>query len=137
VITLVLLAALAFPSQQQSSTPRQVDPPLSPEQVLAWQLEGRIQDEIRREVTARGLAEYPEIAFLSARSAAGADAKTIRVVRHAKGPRSLWKWSWGLPKPTDYLYEVAGALLWGDLDVRPSPRCKEKRLSSQAVPMRA
>jgi hypothetical protein len=71
------------------------------------------------------LAEYPEIAFLSALSAAGADAETIRVVRHAKGPRSLWKWNWGLPKPTDYLYEVAGALLWGDLNAALSTMQRE------------
>lgn len=115
MITLLLLMGLAFAPQRNNATPKS-DARVSPEQMLGWQLEGLTQEALREDVTNRGLTDYPEIAFLSALLAAGADQKTIRVVRHAKGPRRLWKWDFGLPKPTHYLYEVAGALLWGDLD---------------------
>jgi tetratricopeptide (TPR) repeat protein len=113
MIAFLLLAALAFPPRQSTAQPH-TSPPVEPEQVLAWQLEGLAQEEIREEVSARGLTEYPEIALLSALSAVGADAETIRVVQHAKGPRARWKLALKLPKPSDYLYEVAGALLWHD-----------------------
>lgn len=85
-----------------------------PEQVLAWQLEVLTQEEIQEEVRSRGLTEYPETALLSALSAAGADAETIRVMRKTKAPRKLWKLDLRLPRPTDYLYEIAGAMLWRD-----------------------
>jgi tetratricopeptide (TPR) repeat protein len=58
------------------------------------------------------LTEYPEVALLSALSAAGADGETIRVIRGTKAPRKLWKLDLRLPKPTDYLYEIAGAMMW-------------------------
>jgi len=63
VIGLVLFAALSIPPQQ-SSPPPEVTGPVAPEQVLAWQLEGLTQEEIRDEVRKRGLTEYPEIALL-------------------------------------------------------------------------
>jgi tetratricopeptide (TPR) repeat protein len=113
VIHLLLFAALALPPQQAGKTP-EADAPVAPEQVLAWQLEGLTQEEIRDEVGDRGLTERPEEALLSAVSAAGADAETIRALRETKAPRNLWKLGLRLPKPTDYLYEIAGALLWRD-----------------------
>lgn len=111
VIALVLCAALAFPLQQ-SSVSLQTKEPVAPEQVLAWQLEGLTQEEIQEEVRSRGLTEYPEVALLSALSAAGADAETIQLMRKTKAPRKLWKLGLRLPRPTDYLYEIAGAMLW-------------------------
>ena len=75
---------------------------MQPEQVLAWQLEGLTQEEIREEVTTRGLTAYPDIAFLIVLSAAGADAETIGVVRHAPGPRNRWGLNLRLPKPTEH-----------------------------------
>ena len=113
VVALVLLAALAFPPQQ-SCIPLEAKDPVQPEQVLAWQLEGLTQEEIRDEVGSRGLTEHAEEPLLNALSAAGADAETILTVRHARGPRILWKLGLRLPKPTDYLYEVAGAVFWKD-----------------------
>ena len=80
--------------------------PVEPEQVLAWQLEGLTQEQIREEVNAHGLDRYPDIAFLSAPSAAGANTETIRAVQHAPGPRRRWGLALRLPKSTDYLYGV-------------------------------
>jgi tetratricopeptide (TPR) repeat protein len=82
--------------------------------VLAWQLEGLTQEEIREEVQKRGLTEYPEVALLSALAAAGANPETIRALRQTKAPRKIWKLGLRLPSPTDYLYEIAGAILWND-----------------------
>lgn len=113
VITLVLLAALAIPPQQGKVT-RKEDGPVPPEQALAWQLEGLTQEEIREEVGRRGLTECAEDPLLSALSAARADVETVQAVKHAKAPCTLWKLGLKLPRPTDYLYEVAGALLWND-----------------------
>ena len=113
MIGLVLFAALSIPPQQ-SSPPPEVTGPVAPEQVLAWQLEGLTQEEIRDEVRKRGLTEYPEIALLSALSAAGADAETIHTLRQTKAPRKIWKLGLRLPSPTDYLYAIAGAILWND-----------------------
>jgi len=113
VVTLVLLAALVFPPEQISAPP-EANGPIQPEQVLAWQLEGLTQEEIREEVSSRGLTEHPEEPLVNALSAAGADAETIREVRQAKAPRIIWKLGLRLPSPTDYLYEVAGAILWND-----------------------
>ncbi|HTP67638.1 MAG TPA: tetratricopeptide repeat protein [Dongiaceae bacterium] len=110
---------------------------MQPEQVLAWQLEGLTQEEIREEVRTHGLASYPDIAFLSALSAAGADAETISVVQHAPGPRARWGLALRIPKPTDYLYEMAGAVLWNDwqhalvtmeAEVEKQPRDADVRL---------
>ena len=112
MLTFVLFAALTIPSEVSSTTDN--SKPAAPEQVLAWQLEGLTQEEIREEVNAHGLSNYPDIAFLSALSAAGADAETIRVVQHAPGPKYRWGLALRLPKPTDYLYEVAGAVMWND-----------------------
>ena len=113
MFTLLLSAVLAFPSQQ-SGPPSDAKSPVPPEQVLAWQLEGLTQEEIREEVGSRGLTESPEEPLLNALSAARADAETIRVVRHANAPHKIWKLGLRLPGPTDYLYEVAGAVLWSD-----------------------
>ena len=117
MITLALLAALAFPPQvSQNDTTREVKPRVSPTQVLAWQLEGLTQEEIREEVSARGLTECADEPLLNALSAARADEQTVRVVRHAKAPCTVWKLGLRLPSPTDYLYELAGAILWNDWD---------------------
>jgi len=113
VLTFVLLAAFTVSPHPNLATNEEKGP-VAPEQVLAWQLEGLTQDEIREEVSVHGLTTYPDIAFLSALSAAGADMETIRTVQQAPGPRSRWGLTLRLPKPTDYLYEVAGAILWND-----------------------
>lgn len=113
MITLLLFAALSFPDPQ-SSAARQADTPILPEQVLAWQIEGVTQEEIRDEVHERGLTEYPELALLSALSAAGADNETINAMRRSKAPRKIWKLGLRLPSPTDYLYQIAGAIFWND-----------------------
>ena len=113
MLIFVLLAALTIRSQQNLDTNEEKNP-VAPEQVLAWQLEGLTQEEIREEVGAHGLTTYPDIAFLSALSAAGADTETIRAVQHAPGPRNRWGLALRLPKPTDYLYEMAGAIMWND-----------------------
>lgn len=113
MLTLLLFAAISF-AQQQDLPKNHEKTPVQPEQVLAWQLEGLTQEEIREEVAEHGLASYPDIAFLSALSAAGADGETIRVVQHAPGPRNRWGLSLRVPKPTDYLYEMAGAVMWND-----------------------
>jgi tetratricopeptide (TPR) repeat protein len=115
VIALVLLAALAFsPQEQQAKATEAVDTPVAPEQVLAWQLEGLTQEEIREEVKRRGLSQCAELPLLNALSAARAEAETVTTVKHAKAPCTLWKLGLRLPGPTDYLYEVAGAILWSD-----------------------
>jgi Flp pilus assembly protein TadD len=113
VFTLVLFAALAFPPQQ-GSTPQELQAPIAPEKVLAWQLEGLTQEEIREEVNRRGLTECAEQPLLNALSAARADVETVRTVQHAKAPCTVWKLDLRLPRPTDYLYEVAGAIQWSD-----------------------
>jgi tetratricopeptide (TPR) repeat protein len=113
VITLFLLVALAIPPQQGNKTP-ETNTAVAPEQVLAWQLEGLTQEEIREEVERRGLTQCADQPLLNALSAARADAETVRVVRHAKAPCTIWKLGLRLPGPTDYLYEVAGAILWSD-----------------------
>ena len=136
MVALILLTALAFPPQQ-SSVPPETNGPVQPEQVLAWQLEGLTQEEIRDEVGCRGLTEHAEEPLLNALSAAGADAETILTVRHARGPHILWKLGLRLPKPTDYLYEVAGAVFWKDREsalqtlqneVQKQPRNPDVRL---------
>lgn len=77
-----------------------------------WRGSSRLtQEEIREEVSAHGLTTYPDIALLSALSAAGADAETIRAMQHAPGPRSRWGLALKVPKPTDYLYEIGGAVM--------------------------
>lgn len=113
MITLALLAALTF-SPQQNITKPETKEPIAPEQVLAWQLEGLTQEEIQEEVKAHGLTECPEPALLSALAAAKTDVQTVELVRHTKAPRKLLKLDLRLPKPTDYLYEMAGAVLWND-----------------------
>lgn len=113
VITFVLLAALSFPSAQKNEDTN-VKSPITPEQVLVLQLEGLTQEEIQEEVRERGLTEYPEVALLSALSAAGANQETICALRQSKAPRKLWKLDLRVPRPTDYLYEIAGAMLWND-----------------------
>jgi tetratricopeptide (TPR) repeat protein len=113
VITLVLLAVLGFPPQQDSAKAESKQP-VAPEQVLAWQLEGLTQEEIQEEVKAHGLSECADAPLLNALAAARADAQTVEVVRHSKAPCKLLKLDLRLPKPTDYLYEMAGAMLWND-----------------------
>lgn len=136
MFTFVLFAALAFPPQQ-SSAPSEVNSPVQPEQVLAWQLEGLTQEEIREEVANHGLTELPETPLLNALSAAGADAETIEAVRHAQAPHTIWKLGLRLPRPTDYLYEAAGAISWRDwgsalqtmqAEVEKQPRDPDARL---------
>ncbi len=138
VITLVLFATLAFPPQQ-SSVPSEVNTPVQPERVLAWQLEGLTQEEIREEVGNHGVTESPEAPLLNALSTAGADAETIEAVRHAKAPHTIWKLGLRLPRPTDYLYEAAGAIFWRDWEstlptmeeeVEKQPRDRDARLIS-------
>ena len=114
MITVALFAALGFPPQESSNFEEKT--PIVPEQVLAWQLEGLTQEEIRDEVGRRGLTECAEEPLLHAISAARADIETVRAVRSAKAPCKLWKLDLRLPRPTDYLYEVAGAEMWGDWD---------------------
>ena len=115
VITLVLLAALTFPSQEQPTKgAAEADAPVAPEQVLAWQLEGLTQEEIREEVKRRGLTQCAEQPLLNALSAARAETETVTAVKHAKAPCTLWKLGLRFPGPTDYLYEVADAILWND-----------------------
>lgn len=128
MFTLVLLAALAFPPRQ-NSVPSEANTPVQPEQVLAWQLEGLTQEEIREEVGNHGLTESPEAPLLNALSAAGADAETIEAVRHAKSPHTLWKLGLRLPRPTDYLYEAAGAILWRDWG--PAMRTMQEEVEKQ------
>ena len=113
VITLALLAALAFPPQQNNPK-AETKEPVAPEQVLAWQLEGLTQEEIQEEVKAHGLTECAEAALLSALAAVRTDAQTVELVRHTKAPCKLLKLDLRLPKPTDYLYEMAGAMLWNN-----------------------
>lgn len=113
MITFILLAALSFPAQQSRTLP-ETTTAVTPEQVLAWQLEGLTQEEIQEEVNERGLTERPDEALLSALSAAGADAETIRTVQLRKAPRKIWKLGLRLPSPTDYLYEIAGAILFNN-----------------------
>jgi tetratricopeptide (TPR) repeat protein len=113
VITFILLAALALPAQEPTAS-LEARTPVAPEQVLAWQLEGLTPEEIQDEVKQRGLTEHPEEALLSALSAAGADAETVRTVRQTKAPKKIWKLGLRLPSPTDYLYEIAGAILFND-----------------------
>ena len=113
MITLVLFAALTLPPQQNSTSP-DTDAPVVPEKVLAWQLEGLTQDEMREEVDRRGLTDCAEQPLLDALSATRADVETVLAVKHAKAPCKLWKLGLRLPRPTDYLYEVAGAILWND-----------------------
>jgi tetratricopeptide (TPR) repeat protein len=107
----VLFALFALPAGQ-SAPNSEVNAAVEPEQVLAWQLEGLTQEEIQEEVSRRGLTECAETSLLSALSAAGADAETVRVVRHVKAPCTLWKLDLRLPRATDYLYEMAGAVMW-------------------------
>lgn len=115
MITFLLFAVLSLQfGSQQNSAAFDVNNPIQPEEVLAWQLEGLTQEEIREEARRRGLTEYPEVALLSALSAAGADAETIRVMRKSGAPRKLWKLDLRVPRPTDYLYEIAGAAMWNN-----------------------
>jgi len=85
MITLALFAALAFPPQQESFNAEK-NAPVAPEKVLAWQLEGLAEEEIREEVKRRGLTECAEESLLNALSEARADVETVQVVRHAKAP---------------------------------------------------
>lgn len=113
MITVVLFAALAIPAQQGSATP-ETNAPVAPEQVLAWQLEGLTQEEIREEVTRHGLTQCADDRLLNALSSTRTDAETIRVVKQANAPCTIWKLGLRLPGPTDYLYEMAGAISRGD-----------------------
>jgi tetratricopeptide (TPR) repeat protein len=113
MILLVLLAALALSPQQNTAIP-ETKAPVPPEQVLAWQLEGLTPEELREEVASRGLTECAELPLLNALAAARADVETVQAVRHAKAPCTVWKLGLQLPRPTDYLYEIAGAMMWND-----------------------
>jgi tetratricopeptide (TPR) repeat protein len=115
VLTLVLFALFAMPTLQSAAN-AEVSSPVAPEEVLAWQLQGLTQEEVRGEVNRRGLSECAEASLLSALSAAGADEETVRMVRNAKAPCTVWKLDLRLPRPTDYLYEVAGAVMWSNWD---------------------
>jgi hypothetical protein len=94
VFTVILLLALAFPPQQSSSL-LGTKGPIPPDQELAWQLERLTQGEIRKEVTTRGLTDRAEAPMLAVLSAIGADTEAINAVRHAPGPRIIWKQGYG------------------------------------------
>lgn len=113
MLTFVLFAAFALPAQQPS-TSFEENKPVMPEQVLAWQLQGLTQEEIRDEVARRGLSECADQPLLNALAAAGSDAETVGVLHHAKAPCTIWKLDLRLPKSTDYLYELAAAVMWKD-----------------------
>ena len=113
VITLLMLAVLTIPEQDGRV---EVSRSIPPEQVLAWELEGASQEEIREEVNRRGLTEYPEDSLINALAAVGTDAETLHVMRHCKAPRKVWKLGLRLPSPTDYLYEIASELQMNDLE---------------------
>ena len=113
MLTLVLFAALAIPPQQINVT-SEMNAPVVPDQVLAWQLEGLTQEEIQDEVRRRGLTQCADEPLLNALSAARANPETVKAVRHAKAPCTFWRLGLRLPGPNDYLYEVAGAILWSD-----------------------
>jgi tetratricopeptide (TPR) repeat protein len=113
VIAILLFAALSLPAQDSRKLSETMEP-VAPAQVLAWHLEGLTGEEIRDELNRHGLTERPDEALLSALSAAGADAETIRFVQQTKAPRKIWKLELRLPSPTDYLYEIAGAILFND-----------------------
>jgi tetratricopeptide (TPR) repeat protein len=115
VFILMLFAMLAIPAPQSNAN-TEVRAPVAPEEVLAWQLEGLTQEEIREEVSRRGLTECAEASLLSALSAAGANEETVRTVRHAKARCTVWKLDLRLPRSTDYLYEMAGAVMWSNWD---------------------
>lgn len=115
MVTLFLFAALAFPPQQSATIPT-ADLAVAPEKALAWQLEGLTQEEIREEMERRGLTACAERPLLNALSAARAEAETVRAVKHAKASCRAWGLDLQLPRPTDYLYEVANAILRGDGD---------------------
>jgi tetratricopeptide (TPR) repeat protein len=87
-----------------------------PRRCSLGKLEGLTQEEIRDEVTARGLTECADEPLLNALSAARADQETIRAVRHTKAPCTVWKLGLRLPSPTDFLYELAGPVLWSGWD---------------------
>ena len=112
VFTLALFVVLALPAPQGDASLEENR--VVPEQVLAWQLQGLTQEEIRDEVSHRGLTECPDQALLNALAAAGSDAETIGVVRSAKAPCTVWKLGLRLPRSTDYLYELAAAVMWKD-----------------------
>lgn len=113
MITLLLLAALAV-SIPQSNNNLERTAPVAPEQVLAWQLEGLTQEEIREEVGRRGLTQCADDALLNALAGTRAEAETVRAVKQAKAPCTVWKLGLRLPHETDYLYEAAGAIQWSD-----------------------
>ncbi len=113
MILLVLLAALTLPPQQSNTIP-QTKGPVPPEQVLAWQLEGLTPEELREEMASRGLTECAEQPLLNALAAARTDVETVQAVRHAKAPCTVWKLGLQSPRPTDYLYEITGAMMWND-----------------------
>ncbi len=113
MITLLLLAASAVPIPQSNNNLER-NAPVAPEQVLAWQLEGLTQEEIREEVGLRGLTQCADDALLTALAGTRAEAETVRAVKQAKAPCTVWKLGLQLPRETDYLYEAAGAIRWSD-----------------------
>ena len=118
MITLALLSILALPLPQarQNAPVPKAEGAVPPDQVLAWQLEGLTPEEIRDEVERRGLTQCPEIYVLTALRAARMDEETVRAMQHAKAPCPFWRLGLRMPGPTDYLYEIAGAIQWNDFD---------------------
>ena len=53
-------------ASQRNTVSSDGNTPIEPQQVLARQLEGLTQEEIRDDAARRGLAEYPAVALLSA-----------------------------------------------------------------------
>lgn len=113
MITFLIFTVLAIPAQ--SGRP-EVSAPIPPAQVLAWQLEGASQEEIQEEVNRRGLTACPDDSLITVLMAVGADAETLRVMKHCTAPPRIWTLGLRLPSLSDYLYEIASRLQANDLE---------------------
>jgi hypothetical protein len=99
-----MFAALAIPSQMSHAI--ETNGPIEPEELLAWQLGGVTQEEIRAEANTRGMVSRPEGSVMEALSWMGADAATIKAIQHASGRRPNWEL--GLKRqPWDVFVKVA------------------------------
>jgi hypothetical protein len=134
VITFFLLTALSFPQPQRNVAEEVTPAPVAPEQVLAWQMEGLTQEEIREEVRTRGLTEYPEIAVLSALTAMGADEETIRAIRTTKAPRKIWSLDYDWPVQP-IICTKSLARYSGMIPKRRQRQSRMRRKSSRAIQM--
>lgn len=66
MLTLLIFAVLAIPSRMNRAI--ETNRPIEPEELLAWQLAGVTQEEIRAEVNARGIASRPAESVMEALS---------------------------------------------------------------------